>query len=284
VFALQILQLVVLSIIKIAALAFYRRVFCAVRPSPMNTIIWILISITAAWGVAFIGFYAGGCGRNPAAAWQGDLPFLEFCIHLTPQFEKSFAISDFILDTLVLIVPIPSIWKLRMTIGRKIGITGIFMLALIGYGACTARVATILILAKATFTQKAPDIQMADTQAIWFSMLETGFTLIAVNLPSLWSIVSKVSPESIVRSVRSILSLTSLRSEGSQGGNNARPYTRKHSSSTQDIELVAPEDTADFSITIERQKDKTNHQVYQQALDNGIYVHQTVQQASKERT
>ncbi|CAG8955511.1 hypothetical protein HYFRA_00009463 [Hymenoscyphus fraxineus] len=300
IYALQIIQLVALSIIKITALAFYRRVFCSVRPSPMNTIIWILIIITTAWGIGFIGFYAGGCGRHPAAAWQGNLPFLEYCIDLTPKFEKSFAISDFILDTFVLAVPLPSvgspkpakdgtstdilqIWKLRMTNGRKIGVTGIFMLALIGYGACTARVATVIILSGKTFSQTAPDIQTSDTEAIWFSMLETGFTLIAVNLPSLWSIISNFSPESIVRSVRSLISLRSMRSDGSHDGSSTRPYPRKNSSSTQGIELVAPEDTADFSITVETQKSKDTAYGYHNDLENGIHVQKTVQQASKER-
>jgi hypothetical protein len=75
----------------------------------LNTVIWILIIITTAWGISFIGFYAGSCGSHPAAAWQGNIPFIKYCLDVTPKFEKAFAASDFILDTLVLIVPIPSV-------------------------------------------------------------------------------------------------------------------------------------------------------------------------------
>lgn len=114
-------------------------------------------------------------------------------------------------------------------------------------------------------------------------MLETGFTLIAVNLPSLWSIFSQFSPESIVRSVRSLISLGSTRNDASQGGSNTRTYTRKNSSSTQDIELVAPEDTTEFSITVERQKSKDAGHTYHNDLENGIHVQKTVQQASRQR-
>ncbi|KAF4628542.1 hypothetical protein G7Y89_g9609 [Cudoniella acicularis] len=135
-------------------------------------------------------------------------------------------------------------------------------MALIGYGSCTARLAMIEILAEATFVQQVPDIQLADTQAVWFSMLEIGFSIIAVNLPSLWSIISKVFPESIIRSVRRIISLRSLQSNNSHssrsGGNNSRSCARKNSTSTSqdNIELVAPEDTADFNTMVERQRDK----------------------------
>ncbi|KAM3080819.1 hypothetical protein ACMFMG_004773 [Clarireedia jacksonii] len=284
VFALQILQLFALTLIKCSALAFYRRVFCTVRPSLLNTVIWILIIITTAWGIGFIGFYAGSCGSHPSAAWQGNIPFIKYCRDITPKFEQAFAASDFILDSFVLIIPIPSIWHLRMTKGRKVGITGIFMLALIGYGVCIARLESFVILAVATFSQKAPDIQTADTQAIWYSMLETGFTLIAVNLPSLWSLIAKVSVGSIVALVRSVISLRSTPNERT-GGSNLRSYVRKNSiPESQDIELVAPEDKVDLGTTIERQKDggRSDHEAPQNDLESGIYVQKSLQMSSRE--
>lgn len=115
-------------------------------------------------------------------------------------------------------------------------------------------------------------------------MLETGFTLIAVNLPSFWSIVSKVSAESIIRSVRSLVSLGSIRSEGSRCGTNPHSYERKDSSSTQNLELVAPKDTGDVSATIERQKDTNLHQLYREDVELGIYVQKTLRQALRERS
>ncbi|KAF4628103.1 hypothetical protein G7Y89_g10045 [Cudoniella acicularis] len=310
-FSIQILQLIELSFIKCSALAFYRRVFCSIRPSILNTVIWVLMSLTVAWAVSFIIFYTTTCGTHLDASWEGDIPFLKYCINSAEKFYKAFAISDFILDTLVLLVPIPSVrallhfvvkvvelplipssqvWNLKMTFGRKIGVLGIFMMALIGYGSCTARLVVIINLDKATFSQTAPDLQLADTQAIWFSMLETGFTIIAVNLPSLWSMIAKLSPESIIRSVRSIISLRSLPSNLSNGsrGGDPRSYVRKTSASTSqdNIELVAAEDTADFNITIERQggkRDRQSPDMYQKDLESGIYVQKSVRVASKQR-
>ena len=49
-------------------------------------------------------------------------------------------------------------------------------------------------------------------------MLETGMSLVAVNLPSLWLLCTSVIPEKVVRSVRSILSLPSQRGSGGSSG------------------------------------------------------------------
>lgn len=53
------------------------------------------------------------------------------------------------------------------------------------------------------------------SQVYFFSVLEVGLACIAVNLPSLWYLASKITPEAALRSLRSIISLRSLRSTGS---------------------------------------------------------------------
>lgn len=53
-----------------------------------------------------------------------------------------------------------------------------------------------------------------DTLEVYWSMLEAGVGLMAVNLPSLWAYVNKISPERVLASIRSVISLSSLRSTG----------------------------------------------------------------------
>lgn len=59
---------------------------------------------------------------------------------------------------------------------------------------------------------------VVNTKAIYLSTLEAGLSLIAVNLPSLWFLRQKVSPESFLRSVRSMTSVRSDRSAASSQG------------------------------------------------------------------
>lgn len=62
-------------------------------------------------------------------------------------------------------------------------------------------------------------------------MLETGISLVAVNLPSLWLLLNSIAPQSIVRSLRNILSLHSLRRKGSGGTDTRDRYVAKGSPS-----------------------------------------------------
>jgi hypothetical protein len=127
-------------------------------------------------------------------------------------------------------------------------------------------------------------------------MLETGFSLIAVNLPSLYVLVAHVSAESIVRSVRSMISLQSIRSRSqrnspnnsnrsnrsNRGAEASHPYTRKDSSTSGEMELVDPK-AGDFSIIIDRSEAGASADHFREDLEPGIHVQKTVHVGSKER-
>ena len=51
---------------------------------------------------------------------------------------------------------------------------------------------------------------------MYLTVMEAGLSCIAVNLPSLWFIFHKATPEGVLRSVRSMISLASIRSGGSR--------------------------------------------------------------------
>lgn len=72
-----------------------------------------------------------------------------------------------------------------------------------------------------------PRTAETNTQMAFYAILEAGFTIITVNLPSLWYFTAGVTPERILRSVRSIVSLGS-RGSGSHGGSANRSKTSVH--------------------------------------------------------
>ena len=81
---------------------------------------------------------------------------------------------------------------------------------------------------------------MVNTKAIYLSVLEAGLSLVAVNLPSLWFLLTKVESDNFLRSFRSMISLHSNRSVDSSrnmGGIHSHPSSldkkRSHSSSSQ---------------------------------------------------
>ena len=105
------MQILALGLIKIAALSFYRRIFCPHKSSILNTTIWVLIYLTIAWTVGCIISYVAACGSHPSAAWEGNIPYVLYCGKNTLPFEEAYAISDFALDVFVLAIPIPSVWS-----------------------------------------------------------------------------------------------------------------------------------------------------------------------------
>lgn len=69
------------------------------------------------------------------------------------------------------------------------------------------------------------------TLVFFYTLLELGVSLIAINLPSLWFFVPSISPDRIIRSISSKLSFSSLRDGGEKG-------IKKRRSNDPDIALV----------------------------------------------
>ena len=115
-FAIQILQIPALALIKSAAFSFYRRIFCPHRQGALNSLLGGLIILTVGWGVAMIITYVTACGTHPAAAWESEISYVRYC-KSTLHWEEAFAISDFILDVLVLIIPLPLVWSPCLVLG-----------------------------------------------------------------------------------------------------------------------------------------------------------------------
>ncbi|KAF4635034.1 hypothetical protein G7Y89_g3062 [Cudoniella acicularis] len=280
-FIIQLIQISALSIIKVAALFFYRRIFVAsTRSNILNRIIWILMTIIFLWGIGFTAFYIVACGSHVPAAWSGFIGFATYCLD-TEKFEEAYAISDFLIDTFVLAIPLPSIWSLHMDVVRKISVTCVFMFALIAI----ARLVTFVQISNNSLSTALPDVQTNNTQAVWFSSLETGFAIFALNLPSIWPLLSKVSVESIVRSVRSIASLNSNSSRNRSYGeiNTAKSTKKDLSAANDDIELVPQRQGTQYKTMTEGDWHSTEGSASQQDVEHegGIYVKKSIEVTSR---
>ena len=104
-------------------------------------------------------------------------------------------------------------------------------------------------------------LKALDTQAVWFSMLETGLALIALNLPPSWSLISQFPIGSILQSLRSLLSVGSSGSRHSDFTTTTQ--TKDHTyrnrwkgsdANSQSIELVPHTALADFDNKVETEQ------------------------------
>ena len=215
----DVLSTATFAFAKISALLFYRRVFCVSgRSGRFHIFLMICVAIVSLWLVAYIILPILQCGTHISALWI-ESERAEYCKY-SEKYTLSQAISDFLLEVLVLVTPVPSIWKLHASVARRLAVSFVFLTALVGFGACIARLATYVRLSNEAKEGKVVDYQLADTQGIYLSVLEAGLSIIAVNLPTLFFLRKHANPSKVLQSVRSVMSLRSVTSKVSKASQN----------------------------------------------------------------
>ena len=107
---------------KLSALAFYARVF---SPGHRNfrLALWVVAGLSCAWVVAVLVSLILLC-NPPQKAWQRAIPG-------TCQDPYNWwlagGVSSFILDLIVLLLPLPMLWKLQVKPSRKGLIIAVFL-------------------------------------------------------------------------------------------------------------------------------------------------------------
>ena len=130
---------------KLSALFFYRRIFCGkdITGSWLGIAILALIMTVAIWLVIFQLLTGFQCGTHFSALWDGS--YVQYCT-ISGPFLEGLSISDFLLDVIIIILPIPRILRLNTTSARKLAIISVFMTSLVGLGAACARMVEYVTL------------------------------------------------------------------------------------------------------------------------------------------
>ena len=106
--AFQMMQVLALGCVKLSFLFFYRRIFVNRSSSWFGKIIAALIVIVVMWTVSFFFALLFACKGNWSAWWGSVLDLATKCVQ-TLQLELALVVSDFIVDVLIMIVPIPMV-------------------------------------------------------------------------------------------------------------------------------------------------------------------------------
>ncbi|KAI0909853.1 hypothetical protein F4823DRAFT_592806 [Ustulina deusta] len=199
-----------LASVKLSALFFYQRIFCVGgKQAIFRAATWITVIIVVLWLLVFQFLTGFQCGTHLSALWDGS--YAEYCI-LSFPFLYGLVISDFILDIWLLVLPIPNISRLNTNLHRKLLIISIFLLTFVGLAASIARIVQYvkIELGGPDFYLYA-DNQRLTTQAIFYTTLECGIALVAINLPTLRVFSAQQKIGEMMRSMRSLIELPFLR-------------------------------------------------------------------------
>jgi hypothetical protein len=246
--SLDVLSAASLGFTRISALLFYRRIFCVSgRTKTLRAIIHASIVITSLWMVAFIILPPLQCGPD-LSVWSAPAAVRKLHCTMGRQIILSFAISDLILEAAVIATPMIPVSRLHASFRRRFAVFCVFLTAFVSLAAVIAR----LVMVVNTQKGKVGDKSRENTTETFMWVLEAGFALIAVNLPTLWWLRTRIPAERILSSMRSVISLQSLRSHGSGGASRGRnsQHTRWNG-----------QDTAKDTYELDRQTTTSQEQV-----------------------
>ncbi|CBF83087.1 hypothetical protein AN3257.2 [Aspergillus nidulans FGSC A4] len=208
-----------LSVVKISILFLYMRIFATRK---FRTAAWIAIYVIGGWGIMFF-FLVLFEGDPISAAWTGIGRFR----YDTVAIGESQVGTSIALDFIVLMFPLPVIWRLHMPTRRKIAVALIFWLGalqvhrpalwlvkrtytdcldqLLCRGHCPTGASEIV-----SFPGSHRWLHATQSRQFIFMILEPNCSIIAACLPCYGPLLARGrAPESLIRSVRSVFTLRS---------------------------------------------------------------------------
>ncbi|KAJ4293276.1 hypothetical protein N0V90_008558 [Kalmusia sp. IMI 367209] len=112
-YAIEVMQFPAITCIKLSFLFFYKRIFSTPSTPILRFILWAMIAICAAWGIVYFFTFVFVCGTHVSAMWANPMIFKQHCSRIVNE-NYWLAITDFILDAIIFIIPIPLVSEICM--------------------------------------------------------------------------------------------------------------------------------------------------------------------------
>ena len=97
-----------LGLIKASFIMFYRRIFYVGHRNWFSTFTSIMLGLISVWSIAFCLCFILYCGSHVSVIWGKVIDIITYCPH-SFDFQQGFAISDFIMDIMVILTPVPAV-------------------------------------------------------------------------------------------------------------------------------------------------------------------------------
>ncbi|KAJ5501178.1 hypothetical protein N7453_005995 [Penicillium expansum] len=165
---------------KISILLFYVRIF-PVRK--FRIFAYILGAVVLGHG---IGVLLAAIFQCSPIAYAWDKTIVGGSCFNQQAFFRFVSPPNIITDVLILVMPLPYVWRLHTHIGQKVALTGVFLLGSLGTIASILRM-TIFFQESAFADPTWTSVNLG----IW-TILESGIIIIAACLPSVWPLISKI--------------------------------------------------------------------------------------------
>ncbi|KAF2728222.1 hypothetical protein EJ04DRAFT_556908 [Polyplosphaeria fusca] len=236
------------ALIKLSVLCLYRRIFVIQKENwkdPRNIFFCASIAIVFIWGISYTFAFIFMC-KGDTILFISIPESAEIC-NDTFMIGYSCVISDFIMDALIILIPIPFVCKLRLSFDKKMGVLFVFMLGIVSAVASLIRLMW-MVWANNMGIDPSYDEALMYTSELWWCMLEVAIGLIAACLPTLRGLVKTNSCDNVFKNVRSYFSSGSA----STSKLSYSKDSREKSTGSLDGSFISTEPALQTSTTQER--------------------------------
>jgi hypothetical protein len=126
-FIITLISTPALALTKLSCVLFYKRVFGKGSGRVVNTALHTLTALIIVWGLGFFLGWLFGCGTHFDYYWTSQENQLK-CPADLAQINLSLAISNFLIDAIIIFFPIPLVLRMQMSKANKFAILVIFAL------------------------------------------------------------------------------------------------------------------------------------------------------------
>ncbi|ETS75001.1 hypothetical protein PFICI_13485 [Pestalotiopsis fici W106-1] len=187
-FAVNILSVFGLGLVKCSILLLYKSIFNNVRN--FRWAVYVMLGVVVAWTVSY--FFANLFTCFPVTVFIEEF-YGNKCIDTIPMWLSVVA-TDLVVDVGILILPIPMVLRLHLPWKQRIGVLGMFMLGASVCAISITRLATLVQLS-AEFIYHYNDETYYTSPVFYWTNIEMAMAIVSACLPTLRPIWSFLSTE-----------------------------------------------------------------------------------------
>ncbi|WQF78866.1 hypothetical protein CDEST_03880 [Colletotrichum destructivum] len=223
--AFEIVYFASVALPKMGIVCLYLRVFN--WKGTMRTVAHALLATLAATSVSFIVTACLQC--QPIAFWWDRTIPGGRCVDVQAFFHAQ-SIPGFVLDFVIMALPLGTIWGLKLPMHKRIALVGIFMVG--SFGVVASIIRAYIFFQTSAFTDRT----WASVGLVGWSIIETGTYIIAACLPHLRPMISHYTPPWLKSMVRKTISQAS--NSVSKATNSKNVQSRRRGDEDE-VELTA---------------------------------------------
>ncbi|KAK8063306.1 hypothetical protein PG996_007958 [Apiospora saccharicola] len=221
---ISILLPISMACTKLSFLFFYRRIFHINRD--LKWFLWGLAGFVVAWAIAFVIATLLCCGTMLFAIWK-PISEMAMCMFFLDVL-MAFCITGFVTDLVIIAIPMPIVWRLKLSTTNKLVASCSFLVGAVTLAASLARLIVSVGFVKEAADPKR-DFILNTTLYCYWGMVECSIGVFAACLPTLQIFFRRNTWQSVADKTKSLFS------SGSRSSRNSK--NRFDSESSQDIQL-----------------------------------------------